>query len=554
MQTRGLISIALLLAVQPVLFGGPDPLIAQSGIKGGITVFLGCGEGTPSDGLDYDDKYLVCFLDTDSAVVNRVKDRIAAKGVYGQVSAETYDGMNLPFGDNIVNLLIIRNPSGVKAEEIERVMVPRGVVMFKPGELLPCRGLNKSGSAGDWDVYRKPWPDDIDEWTHFLYGAANNAVSRDRRVGKPRRVQWFAGPEHARDHDALASLSAMTTSNGRVFYIYDEGPVDTPPTIVSGGSTRLCVFGCGDGSVYCLNANDGRLVWRFKTSEVERRIGCEDRLESPWRISGAVLVRDATVYFAAGRSSHMDGGIKLYGLDLSNGAQKHFYNWQSRRNARQGSLAGILTEKGAGVSMRNASFDLTLGAVRGQTSAKGFLDAAWFHRQGGATGAGQLNVRNGTGAYSAVNPYTGLKKKRSQGIRARKDGKWNQIGYLHQKYTRYLQKDWFPAGTVIKGKGWSIQEDIQPLAMLVAGDRLYLAGWLDEVAIELKTGRPSPDAGPRKSVLRVYRTKDGSRAEEYKLESEPAWDSAVAAEGRLFLSLKSGKIICMGGVSPPRVR
>jgi hypothetical protein len=54
-----------------------------------------------------------------------------------------------------------------------------------------------------------------------------------------------------------------------------NGPVDSPPTIYEG----LCVFGCGDGSVYCLDVETGKLAWRFKTSETERRIGSE--LETP---------------------------------------------------------------------------------------------------------------------------------------------------------------------------------------------------------------------------------------------------------------------------------
>ena len=82
--------------------------------------------------------------------------------------------------------------------------------------------------------------------------------------------------------------------------------------------------------------------------------------------------------------------------------------------------------------------------------------------------------------------------------------------------------------------------------MLVAGDRLYLAGWRDEMAVELKTGRPLHGDRTPDPVLRVYSTQDGSRVAEYKLESEPVWDSAAAADGKLLLSLKNGKLICYG--------
>ena len=44
------------------------------------------------------------------------------------------------------------------------------------------------------------------------------------------------------------------------------------------------------------------------------------QLESVWPVSGSVLVVNNIVYFAAGRSSYLDGGIRLYGLDAHTGA------------------------------------------------------------------------------------------------------------------------------------------------------------------------------------------------------------------------------------------
>ena len=41
-----------------------------------------------------------------------------------------------------------------------------------------------------------------------------------------------------------------------------------------------------------------------------------DRLESVWPVHGSVLVRDSTVYYAAGRSSYVDGGVRMGKLDL----------------------------------------------------------------------------------------------------------------------------------------------------------------------------------------------------------------------------------------------
>ena len=40
-----------------------------------------------------------------------------------------------------------------------------------------------------------------------------------------------------------------------------------------------------------------------------------------WPVHGSVLVENDTVYFAAGRSSFLDGGIYLFGLDVATGQE-----------------------------------------------------------------------------------------------------------------------------------------------------------------------------------------------------------------------------------------
>ena len=95
---------------------------------------------------------------------------------------------------------------------------------------------------------------------------------------------------------------------------------------------------------------------------------------------------------------------------------------------------------------------------------------------------------------------------------------------------------------------WSIEEMFQPRAMVLAGNRLYLAGWLDSMSIELKTGRPKSgdDADPHDSVLRVYAAGNGERLSEYQLASDPVFDGAAAAYGDLFVSLKNGNLVSLG--------
>jgi hypothetical protein len=85
--------------------------------------------------------------------------------------------------------------------------------------------------------------------------------------------------------------------------------------------------------------------------------------------------------------------------------------------------------------------------------------------------------------------------------------------------------------------------------MVLAGDRLVMAGWADAVVVETKTGRPKDPANPdpHDSYLRVLDAGTGERVSELRLGSEPVFDGLAAAYGRLFLSLKNGKLVCLGG-------
>ena len=59
------------------------------------------------------------------------------------------------------------------------MLAPGGTAVF----------LDTKGAEEKAKRLSKLWPDDIDEWTHYLHGPENNAVARDRVVGAPRRMQ-----------------------------------------------------------------------------------------------------------------------------------------------------------------------------------------------------------------------------------------------------------------------------------------------------------------------------------------------------------------------------
>ena len=185
-------------------------IISESGVEGGLVVHAGCGDGSLTAELGEQGPWLVHGLERDGKLVARAREHIQSLGRYGRVSVESWPGGKLPYADNLVNLVYTREPDGLDLAEVMRVLVPRGVLLVERG--------------GRWERTVKPWPDEIDDWTHFLHGPDNNAVSRDKLVGPPRHVQWIGDPRFSRAHEQAASFSAAVTYRGRMFYIIDETP------------------------------------------------------------------------------------------------------------------------------------------------------------------------------------------------------------------------------------------------------------------------------------------------------------------------------------------
>ncbi|MHC4505247.1 MAG: outer membrane protein assembly factor BamB family protein, partial [Planctomycetota bacterium] len=212
--------VALLGALSACAAAGDSAagILEATGVRGGLVVHLGCGDGTLTAALRANSSYLVHGLDTDPDAVKGARALIHSKRLYGPVSVDLFDGERLPYADDLVNLLVAESPGRVTAAEIDRVLAPGGVAYIR--------------TDGAWRKTVKPRPDSIDEWTHYLHDASNDGVARDTRVGPPRRMQWVSGPLWTRSHEYTSSLVAMVSGGGRVFYIFDEGLTGvTPPSL-----------------------------------------------------------------------------------------------------------------------------------------------------------------------------------------------------------------------------------------------------------------------------------------------------------------------------------
>lgn len=183
-------------------------IYAQSGFTGGVVVHVGCGDGKLTAALGARDHCLVQGLASNAARVAEARETVRSSGQYGRTTILPMTGKRLPYVDNLVNLLVVEQPGAVGRAEMLRVLCPGGVMCVR--------------EADRWTTTTKPRPDDIDQWTHYLHDASNNAVAHDQVVGPPRRLQWTDGPRYARHHDRMSSVSAVVSAGGRVFSIEDE--------------------------------------------------------------------------------------------------------------------------------------------------------------------------------------------------------------------------------------------------------------------------------------------------------------------------------------------
>jgi outer membrane protein assembly factor BamB len=150
---------------------------------------------------------VVHSLDTNPAKVNAARKHIRSKGLYGKVSADEYDGKRLPYADNLINLMVVDKAASVPREEVLRVLAPYGMAFIGAEKVV------------------KPWPEEMDEWSHYLYGPNNNAVADGTTISSPRSLRWSAGKPWGRSHDQITGTHAMVSAKGIMYYIFDDAPL-----------------------------------------------------------------------------------------------------------------------------------------------------------------------------------------------------------------------------------------------------------------------------------------------------------------------------------------
>lgn len=114
------------------------------------------------------------------------------------------------------------------------------------------------------------------------------------------------------DRDKLTAYDVET--GAELWSYFAAGPVRMPPV----AWRDRVFFASDDGHLYCLNASDGTLLWKFRGGPGSRQILGNQRLISAWPMRGGPVVRDEKVYIAASIWPFM--GTFIHALDAETGS------------------------------------------------------------------------------------------------------------------------------------------------------------------------------------------------------------------------------------------
>ena len=327
-------------------------------------------------------------------------------------------------------------------------------------------------------------------------------------------------------------IVACAQSDGRrVWTATLAGRLDGPPTYYRG----LCLAGCHDGQLYALRAKDGKLAWRAQLAPWPRHIVDHGRVASLWPAPASVLVHEGVVYATAGRTSESDGGIVLAALDAATGRTL----WTGRIGAGAMRLNDILSLRDGQLAWRYMRFDKATGqalspaATPGTSGARDTADTP-----GKRDTSDDPELASGQPKEGAMmdGTYTVARNRRG-GHAFKLNDKLYDLLALNDRFAAVPRAILSTDGRQELAKV-SVTGHVRMLALALA----------DNAAVYVY--RASEYAQPgAKCTLRIVAPDNGRVVQELPLPGPTAYDGLAIADGKLFVSLQDGRLLCLTGGS-----
>jgi outer membrane protein assembly factor BamB len=354
-------------------------------------------------------------------------------------------------------------------------------------------------------------------------------------------------------------VRAFQADSGKAAWkAYTAGPILFPPAV---HQSRLFV-GSSDAWLYAFEAATGRRLWRFRVAPAERKISTYGRLTSTWPVASGVLVDGDVVYAAAGIASY--DGTHVIALDSATGKIR----WQ---NNTSGHLFGDDRVTGVSVQGHLLLHENRLYMAGGNVISPAVYDTAdgrclneLVDEWGGQTVPSESDWQQ----PALINKLAVEQKKWGKAPRGCElflvDGTvvaFDRLLYSPKDYWvgRYFPREWMQAGAgeaIIRTLGnrvvrmasesdgklwWDIKTMQQPRAIAVGANGVLIAGISNE----------PPDGAPQ-GLLAAYSLEDGGEMWNELMPAAPTWwGAAMDADGRTFVSLQDGTVVCVKHATSP---
>lgn len=278
-------------------------------------------------------------------------------------------------------------------------------------------------------------------------------------------------------------LIAIDTEQGNTLWtFYADGPIRFSPVVTE---DRVYTVS-DDGHLYCLNSENGALIWKFRGAPAAQKALGNKRVISAWPARGGPVLYDDTIYFASSIWPFM--GTFIYALEADTGNVVWVNDSTSASYIKQPHSAPAF----AGVAPQGtlvATEELLL--VPGGRSVPAALD-----RKTGKLKYFHLGGKGNGGSFVIANSSQFFVHTRYRGVRAYDLKTGLPTLFVHNEpvlhdetlYSAVLKnkKSYIKAYNKKHQEQWSLAVDGQG-DMLRAGNRLYAAGAETLSAIKLPT-------------------------------------------------------------------
>jgi len=459
---------------------------------------------------------------------------------------------------------------------------------------------------------------DKQDWPTYRHDAARHG-STPSAVGAKLKVSWKAVFRrrctqpiavgevlYTAVPDAHTIYALDARSGRRLWRFQAGGRVDSPPTYYKG----LLLFGSADGWVYCVRAKDGALLWRFLAAPCDLKCGAFGQFESVWPVHGSVLIYNGLAYVAAGRSTYLDGGIRLWALDPLTGTVRYqstvkgpFPEVPRKRDVAfylLGARSDVLVAEGGFIYMRQKKFTPELKEIEIPVlSSKGaqdvglhvfstasLLDGSWYNRTywmyakrwpgfqlaQQAPKSGQLLVVDDEKTYAVKvfyyrNVHSPMFFPGRKGYLLYADYNTTEPQIVGEPGAK-KPVEWLPQSHIPRPGKWGLDSPAFGRDKMIGYTRAEPPVWKKYLPIRIRAmvkaggylfvaGAPDvldpqdPYAafdGKLGAVLAVVRAENGEVVERFRLPKPPVFDGMIAARGKLYISFIDGTLLCYTGI------